>query len=213
MFAATGSTKAFSTRSGILSASGSNSARFFSTAKLNVEVLHGSAPSDVTKHVVFLHGLFGKGQSFQFIAKAKALQKHFTCHLVDMRNHGASEWHPTMDYKSLAEDVRAYLEGAGLSDKKVTLVGHSLGSKTAMAFACMFPKQVSRIVSLDASPVDRKEYPHLNDISEEMIKSAISLGCLKGLPLAEAVKMIKSVISDEVLQSALLFNLNADSSF
>ena len=60
------------------------------------------------------------------------------------------------------------MDDAGI--KSTTLVGHSLGAKTAMAFACMFPNMVDRLVSLDASPVNRMEYPHLNRSSEMMIE-------------------------------------------
>ena len=70
---------------------------------------------DKTKHAVFLHGLLGKGQSFQFIAKARAIQKEYTCHLVDLRNHGQSERHPVMDYETLARDVHAYMEDVGIA--------------------------------------------------------------------------------------------------
>lgn len=37
---------------------------------LNVNVIKGKNQQN---HVLFLHGLFGKGQSFQFLAKAKAI--------------------------------------------------------------------------------------------------------------------------------------------
>ena len=58
--------------------------------KLNANVIEGQ---NKEQHIVFLHGLFGKGQSFQFLAKAKAIQRNFTCHMVDLRNHGLSERH------------------------------------------------------------------------------------------------------------------------
>ena len=61
-----------------------------SPVKLNVDVIEGH---NRDQHIVFLHGLFGKGQSFQFLAKAKAIQRNFTCHMVDLRNHGLSERH------------------------------------------------------------------------------------------------------------------------
>ena len=82
--------------------------------KLNVDVIEGQ---NKDQHIVFLHGLFGKGQSFQFLAKAKAIQRNFTCHLVDLRNHGLSERHPQMDYKSIAADVESYLSQAGIDGK------------------------------------------------------------------------------------------------
>ncbi len=79
---------------------------------LKVDIIPGVEKS---RHVVFLHGLFGKGQSFQFIAKARAMQQNFTCHMVDLRNHGASGRHSKMDYESLANDLNAYIKDAGLA--------------------------------------------------------------------------------------------------
>ena len=87
----------------------------------------------------------------------------YTCHLVDMRNHGLSERDTLMDYESMARDIKGYLDSVGLDKSEVSLVGHSLGAKTAMTFASMFPHIVDRLVSLDASPVDRRAMPHLNE--------------------------------------------------
>lgn len=91
-------------------------------------------------------------------------------------------------------------------------MGHSLGAKTAMAFTCMYPHLVDKLVSLDASPVDRMAYPHLNQSSIEMIEQAIAVGSLEGMPLEEAIKKIKNDVDDPVLQTALLFNLKPDGS-
>lgn len=105
-----------------------------------------------------------------------------------------------MDYVSLAEDVHAYLRRVGLEGEQVTLVGHSLGAKTAMTYACMFPDLVDRLVSLDASPVDRTNYPHLNQTSERMIEDALSVSrALTGLPLKEAIRKIKEEVSCKIL--------------
>ena len=108
-----------------------------------------------------------------------------------------------MDYETLARDVHAYMEDVGIAAQADThgavranqqhrvLVGHSLGAKTAMTMACMFPDSINGLVSLDASPVDRTPYPHLNETSERMIEEAMSLGSLEGLPLEDAIKKIK----------------------
>ena len=79
-----------------------------------------------------------------------------------------------------------------------------------MTMACMYPDSINGLVSLDASPVDRRPYPHLNETSERMIEEAMSLGSLEGLPLEDAIKKIKREVEDPVLQTALLFNLNTD---
>ncbi len=90
-----------------------------------------------------------------------------------MRNHGLSQRDTHMDYESMAMDIKAYMDSVGLQNTKVALVGHSLGAKTAMMFASMYPNLVDRLVSLDASPVDRRAMPHLNESSQRMIEEAI----------------------------------------
>ena len=45
-----------------------------------------------------------------------------------------------------------------------------------------------------------------------MIEEAIALGSLEDMPLESAIRKIKSQVKDEVLQTALLFNLNPDGS-
>ena len=62
------------------------------------------------RHLVFLHGLFGNGASFQFLAKSKQIQSNFTVHLVDLRNHGRSEWSDEMSYSVMAYDLLGYLD-------------------------------------------------------------------------------------------------------
>jgi len=130
-----------------------------------------------------------------------------------MRNHGRSDRDAKMDYESMALDVHGYLEQAGLDQSRVMLVGHSMGAKAAMTFAMMFPHLVDRLVSLDASPVDRTRLPHLNAESERMIEGAVRLGSLEGMPLEQAIKKIKREVEDPVLRTALLLNLNADGSY
>ena len=181
--------------------------------KLVGDVLPGKTPN---RHLVFLHGLFGRAQSFQFLARARSIQEQYTCHFVDLCNHGRSARAPTMGYEVLARDLRAYLNEAGIlsqTHEKVTLVGHSLGAKTAMAYACLFPDHVDRLVCLDASPVDRREYPHLNEPTSRMIDDAVKLGSLAGLTKESAIERIEHAIQDKVLKSALLFNLREDGSF
>ena len=57
------------------------------------------------------------------------------------------------------------LSGLASLKNRVSLVGHSLGGKTAIKIACLYPQLIDKVVSLDASPVNRLEYPHLNESS------------------------------------------------
>lgn len=82
-----------------------------------------------------------------------------------------------------------------------------------MTYASLFPADVSGIVSLDASPVDRNLYPALNASSQRMIEDALAVGNLTGLSEKEAKMAISRQVADPILQSALLFNLREDGSF
>ena len=75
------------------------------------------------------------------------IKEKFTSHLPDLRNHGRSGWHKEMTYPLLASDLKNYL--GQVEDNSVVLVGHSMGGKTAITFACMYPHLVRGVISLD----------------------------------------------------------------
>lgn len=92
--------------------------------------------------------------------------------MLDARNHGESESNMRHDYLSMALDLKRYLDERGL--KKVTLLGQSMGGKTAMTFACLFPKMVDGLISIDSPPVNRNLYPHLNGEIHMMVMPIFS---------------------------------------
>lgn len=53
--------------------------------------------------------------------------------LIDLRNHGESDHHESMTYEEMANDLFRFIDVRQLST--VTLIGHNIGAKTAMAFA------------------------------------------------------------------------------
>jgi len=100
--------------------------------------------------VVILHGLLGSGRNWTSIAKRLA-ERHKVVTL-DLRNHGGSPWADEMSYPQMAADVRAYIEQAALGP--TTVIGHSMGGKTAMRLALDAPSLVERLVVVDIAPVD-----------------------------------------------------------
>lgn len=99
--------------------------------------------------VVILHGLFGSGANWRSVAQALATSHRVLC--ADLRNHGNSPWADSMDYLEMAEDVRTLI--ARLELPSPTVVGHSMGGKTAMALALISPASVGRLVVVDIAPV------------------------------------------------------------
>ncbi len=117
----------------------------------------GSGPA-----LLILHGLFGSATNWRSVAR-KLAPRH-TVHALDLRNHGASPWADTMAYTDMADDVRQYIEQHGLGT--VSVMGHSMGGKTAMALALAFPQQVERLIVVDIAP---RRYGHsLGDYAQAM---------------------------------------------
>ena len=99
--------------------------------------------------LVVLHGLFGSSGNWRGMARQLA-QSHSVIS-VDLRNHGASPWADSMDYLEMADDVRQLIERLGLD--RPSVMGHSMGGKTAMALALRYPAQVGRLIVVDIAPL------------------------------------------------------------
>lgn len=106
--------------------------------------------------IVLIHGLFGSYENLGVIARALAGQWQVVN--LDMRNHGRSDWHDSMSYALMAEDVKDTLDHLGLD--KVILLGHSMGGKIAMEFALRYPEHVDKLILADISPVQNRPRHH-----------------------------------------------------
>ena len=71
-------------------------------------------------------------------------------HVLDLRNHGRSPHHPSMNYEVMVEDVSTYIQKQDLSGS--TVLGHSMGGKVAMLLATREPDLVRGLVSVDMGP-------------------------------------------------------------
>ncbi|KAK1770572.1 hypothetical protein QBC33DRAFT_576229 [Phialemonium atrogriseum] len=103
-----------------------------------------------TAPILFLHGLFGSKKNNRTIILARDLGRYVFA--LDLRNHGGSPHAPRHDYTAMAEDLAAFIQEHGL--KKPTLIGHSMGAKTAMALALRSPDTVNDLVAVDNAPID-----------------------------------------------------------
>ncbi len=102
--------------------------------------------------LVILHGLFGSLDNWRSISERLAAS--FRVFAVDQRNHGRSPHSFDMDYRLMAEDVRHFMETQTLQPAFV--LGHSMGGKTAMELALLYPAAVRKLVVVDMAP---RSYP------------------------------------------------------
>ncbi|WP_218221662.1 alpha/beta fold hydrolase [Nesterenkonia sp. Act20] len=151
--------------------------------------------------VVFLHGLFGQGKNFTQIAKALTPELHSV--LIDLPNHGASEWTETFDYVEQADLVAQHLRSTVASAGPVHLVGHSMGGKVAMVLTLRHPELVSRLAIVDISPVAHEsmgEFDHLiSSLSRLNLDQLTSRG--------EADEFLQEPIPEKMVRGFLLQSL------
>ncbi|TXE06331.1 alpha/beta fold hydrolase [Seonamhaeicola algicola] len=150
------------------------------------------------KPFVILHGFLGMSDNWKTLGKQFS-EQGFQVHLVDQRNHGRSFWDTNFSYELLAEDLKNYCEAHNLTN--ITLLGHSMGGKTAMLFACTYPEFVSKLMVADISP---RFYPvHHQDILEGL--SALNFSEIKNRTEADAA--LANYVTDFGTRQFLLKNL------
>ena len=98
---------------------------------------------------VILHGLLGAGGNWHTLAR-RVFSNRYRVFAIDQRNHGESPHNDRIDYDSMAEDLARFLDEQGF--ESCTLLGHSMGGKTAMRFALAHPARVDRLVVVDIAP-------------------------------------------------------------
>ena len=101
------------------------------------------------KPFVILHGFLGMSDNWKTLG-SQISECHFQVHMVDQRNHGRSFHDNEFSYEVLAKDLKVYCDAHQLSD--IILLGHSMGGKTAMLFATLYPELVSKLIIADISP-------------------------------------------------------------
>jgi pimeloyl-ACP methyl ester carboxylesterase len=115
--------------------------------------------------LIILHGLLGAHGNWHTLSRT-AFRQVAQVYAVDQRNHGRSPHVDRIDYPSMATDLRAFIDRHALAP--ATLLGHSMGGKTAMQTALSFPDRVDALIVVDMAP---KAYPpHHTDLMEALAR-------------------------------------------
>ena len=114
-----------------------------------MNVLHSNIIGSGDDHFIILHGFLGMGDNWKTHAK-KLSEEEYCVHLVDQRNHGRSFWSDKFDYEVMVNDLHQYLNHHGIN--QCIVLGHSMGGKTAMAFALKYPDRVQKLIIADIAP-------------------------------------------------------------
>lgn len=160
-------------------------------------ILHSNIIGDGSPFII-LHGFLGMSDNWKTLGRQFSEQGH-QVHLVDQRNHGRSFHDNEFNYEVLTEDLKAYCEAHKLEN--IVLLGHSMGGKTAMLFAAMYPEVVSKLIVADISP---RFYP----VHHDAILNGLSALDFEILATRkEAETMLANYVQDFGIRQFLLKNL------
>ena len=152
-------------------------------------------------NVVILHGLLGSKRNWFGIGKSLS-DLGFNVWLVDLRNHGDSEWNHKHTYFDLAEDVKKFSEEHGIENS--ALIGHSMGGKSAMVLDKLHQGLVSKLVVVDIAPVT---YP---PTFENYLKVLLSLDLGSFKSRSEVDSKLSECFKESSFRSFLMQNLKLD---
>ncbi|KAJ9142733.1 Alpha/beta-hydrolase [Pleurostoma richardsiae] len=154
-----------------------------------------------TSPILFMHGLFGSKKNNRSISRAISRDLGRYVYALDLRNHGESPHVPRHDYMAMADDVEAFIAEHKIKDP--TLIGHSMGAKTAMTVALRSPDLVNNIIAVDNAPVDASLGSDFGKYIQAMKK--VEAAGVKSLK--EADKILEEVEKDVAVRQFLLGNL------
>lgn len=164
--------------------------------KLNYKRIGAGQP------IVILHGLFGTLDNWYGIGKY--FSEKYDVIMVDQRNHGLSPHSDEWSYEVMSNDLEELL--TDLDIVPPIIIGHSMGGKTAMKFACSHPELLKALIVVDIAP---KYYPkHHGSIIEGL--KALDLETISSR--TEASELLSNKIEEEGVRQFLLKNLKREDS-
>ena len=163
-----------------------------------MDILHSLILGEGDKNLLILHGFLGMGDNWKTHAKHWA-EKGWRVHLIDQRNHGRSFWSDDFNYDLMAEDLLNYYHNAGIEN--ATLLGHSMGGKVAMLFACLHPEKVTQLIVADIAP---KAYPPHH---QQILNGLASLDFSQIKSRQQAHELLANYVNDPATRQFLLKNI------
>ena len=150
--------------------------------------------------LIVLHGLFGSSTNWRTVVRE--LRTEFRITAVDLRNHGGSPWHADAGYPAMAEDVALLIRKLSLNSPSI--LGHSMGGKTAMCLVQSGLVSVDRLIVADIAPVSysHSHLDHVNALSSIDLQHVSSR--------SDVDRQLATTVSDAGIRQFLLQNLVRD---
>jgi len=160
---------------------------------------YGSGPP-----LIILHGLYGSSDNW--VSMANSISDRFTVYLPDQRNHGQSPHSDIHNYGSMKKDLYELAEDLGIS--RFFLAGHSMGGRTAMAFAMSWPEKLYGLIIGDITPLSSDEkFSEAYSAHNQILDSVLSVD-LEGIKSRDEINAALShTIGSESIRGFIMKNL------
>lgn len=80
----------------------------------------------------------------------------------------SSNHHDDFNYSVMSDDILRFADQQHLD--KFTVMGHSLGARTSMTFACRYSDRVDGCISIDAAPKDERATPEFRAFTWSVVE-------------------------------------------
>lgn len=155
--------------------------------------------------LVILHGLFGMLDNW--LSLAKKFADNYEVFLIDQRNHGKSPHSHEHNYLLMARDLFDFFDQQNIFSANI--IGHSMGGKTAMQFATLYPNYVKSLIIADIFP---KEYNQITNEHQVVFNAINELKDCKFSDRKLAEKRLEELIPDKRILQFMYKNLTMSNS-
>jgi pimeloyl-ACP methyl ester carboxylesterase len=155
--------------------------------------------------LIILHGLYGSSDNWYSVARE--LEASHTVYCLDQRNHGRSPHHPHHTYQDLSDDLDDFLYDQQI--EKTSIIGHSMGGKTALSFGLRHPEKIDRMVVVDISPRPYDNIQHAKEkaMHERIIHALLAVPVERLTTRQEADQQLQADVPSFDVRQFLLKNL------
>ncbi|XP_075984135.1 sn-1-specific diacylglycerol lipase ABHD11-like [Anticarsia gemmatalis] len=157
--------------------------------------------------ILIFHGILENRGQWEHFGKTIVSLTRRTVMIVDLRNHGDSPHMNSHRYIDQATDVLRLMDK--LDARQVSLIGYSIGGRTAMCVALMAPQKVAGLLVIDISPISSP--PELTNYMPNIMTTMKAVDFSKSSRLSiakmEARDKLYQSVSNESVMKDLLSNV------
>jgi esterase len=150
--------------------------------------------------LIILHGLLGSSDNWHLYGKL--LGEHFHTFVVDARNHGRSPHSEDFHYQAMSDDVVEFIHEHSL--QRTSLLGHSMGGKTAAWTALEHPELLKKLIVVDIAP---RSYQSHHDL---VFDALVSINLKEFEYRKDIDSVLSKKIQDASVRQFLMKNLARD---